>query len=46
LKKRFYDDGGAYSPSPPTNISGGAQGCFSTVSVSQYVLDLRDEINK
>jgi hypothetical protein len=46
LSKQFYDDGGAFSPapaSPPTNINGGAQGCFSAASVSQYVLDLRDK---
>ena len=42
LSKQFYEDGGAFSPSPaspPTNISGGAQGCFSAASVSQYFLE-------
>jgi hypothetical protein len=45
LSKQYYDDGGAFSPapaSPPTNFSGGAQGCFSVASVSQYFLDLRN----
>ena len=45
LSRQYYQDGGAFSPSPaspPTNISGGAQGCFSAASVSQYVLDLRN----
>ena len=49
LSKQFYDDGGAFSPapaSPPTNISGGAQGCFSAASVSQYFLDLRNKNNQ
>jgi hypothetical protein len=49
LSKQYYDDGGAFSPSPaspPTNISGGAQGCFSAASVSRYVLDLRHNENK
>jgi len=44
LADQYYDDGGAFSPSPaspPTNFSGGAQGCFSAASVSQYILDLR-----
>jgi len=43
LSKQYYNDGGAFSPSPaspPTNFSGGAQGCFSAASVSQYVLKL------
>ena len=46
LSRQYYDDGGVFSPSPaspPTNISGGAQGCFSAASVSQYFLDLRNE---
>jgi hypothetical protein len=46
LSQQYYDDGGAFSPSPaspPTNIRGGAQGCFIAASVSQYVLDLRKE---
>ena len=46
LSRQYYYDGGAFSPSPaspPTNISGGAQGCFIAASVSQYVLDLRKE---
>jgi len=49
LSKQFYNDGGAFSPapaSPPTNISGGAQGCFSAASVSQYFLDLSDNDKK
>ena len=49
LSKQFYDDGGVYSPSPaspPTNISGGAQGCFSAASVSQYFLDLSNHENQ
>jgi len=44
LSRQYYEDGGAFSPSPaspPTNFSGGAQGCFSAASVSQYFLDLR-----
>ncbi|MDR2146693.1 MAG: DUF4249 domain-containing protein [Tannerella sp.] len=44
LSQQFYEDGGAFSPSPaspPTNIGGGAQGCFSAASVSQYIFDLR-----
>jgi len=43
LSQQYYDDGGAFSPSPaspPTNFSSGAQGCFSAASVSQYVLKL------
>ena len=39
LSRQYYQDGGAFSPSPaspPTNIRGGAQGCFSAASVSQY----------
>ena len=39
LSRQYYEDGGAFSPSPaspPTNFSGGAQGCFSAASVSQY----------
>jgi len=43
LSRQYYQDGGAFSPSPaspPTNFSGGAQGCFSAASVSQYVLKL------
>ena len=46
LSRQYYEDGGAFSSSPaspPTNISGGAQGCFSAASVSQYFLDLRNE---
>jgi hypothetical protein len=45
LSRQYYNDGGVFSPSPaspPTNISGGAQGCFSAASVSQYVVDLRN----
>ena len=41
LSRQYYQDGGAFSPSPaspPTNFSGGAQGCFITASVSQYEL--------
>ena len=41
LSKQFYEDGGAFSPSPaspPTNISGGAQGCFSAASVSRHLV--------
>jgi len=44
LSKQYYDDGGAFSPSPaspPTNFSGGAQGCFSAASVSQYYLEIK-----
>jgi len=44
LSQQYYQDGGAFSPSPaspPTNIRGGAQGCFIAASVSQYELDLR-----
>ena len=40
LSQQYYQDGGVYSPSPaspPTNFSGGAQGCFLAASVSQYV---------
>ena len=40
LSKQYYDDGGAFAPSPaspPTNFRGGAQGCFSAASVSQYI---------
>ena len=43
LAQQYYQDGGAFSPSPaspPTNFSGGVQGCFSAASVSQYVLKL------
>ena len=43
LSRQYYEDGGAFSPSPaspPTNINGGAQGCFSAASVSQYVLKI------
>ena len=46
LSKQFYDDGGAFSPapaSPPTNISGGVQGCFSAASISQYSLVLSNK---
>jgi len=46
LSRQYYDDGGVFSPSPaspPTNFSGGAQGCFSAASVSQYVLDMRKD---
>jgi len=46
LSRQYYEDGGAFSPSPaspPTNFTGGAQGCFSAASVSQYDLDLRKE---
>jgi hypothetical protein len=49
LSRQFYDDGGAFSPSPaspPTNINGGAQGCFSAASVSYYFLDLNNKENK
>ena len=49
LSRQFYDDGGAFSPSPsspPTNISGGAQGCFTAASVSLYFLDLRNNDKK
>jgi hypothetical protein len=45
LSRQYYEDGGAFSPSPaspPTNFKGGAQGCFSAASVSQYVLDMRE----
>ena len=44
LSRQYYQDGGVFSPSPsspPTNFSGGAQGCFSAASVSQYLLDLK-----
>ena len=43
MSQQFYQDGGAFSPSPaspPSNFCGGAQGCFSAASVSQYVLKL------
>ena len=49
LSRQFYEDGGAFSPSPaspPTNISGGAQGCFSAAFVSQYFLDLNNNENE
>ena len=42
LSQQYYDDG-AFSPSPaspPTNLNGGAQGCFIAASVSQYALKL------
>ena len=45
LSRQYYEDGGAFSSSPaspPSNFSGGAQGCFSTASVSQYFLYLRN----
>ena len=41
LSMQYYEDGGAFSPSPgspPTNISGGAQGCFSAASVSRHLV--------
>ena len=43
LSRQYYNDGGAFSPSPaspPTNFNSGAQGCFFAASVSQYVLDM------
>ena len=46
LSRQYYQDGGAFSPSPaspPTNFSGGAQGCFIAASVSQYGFYLRNE---
>ena len=46
LSRQYYEDGGAFSPSPaspPSNFRGGAQGCFSAASISQYFLDLRDD---
>jgi len=46
LSRQYYEDGGSFSPSPaspPTNIKGGAQGCFSAASVSQYSLDLKNK---
>ena len=46
LSRQYYEDGGAFSPSPaspPTNIKGGAQGCFSAASVSQYFLDMKNK---
>jgi hypothetical protein len=45
LSKQYNDDGGAFSPSPaspPTNFSGGAQGCFSAASVSQYFMGVNN----
>ena len=45
LSKQYYDDGGTFNPapaSPPTNIRGGAQGCFSAASVSQYSVRFND----
>jgi hypothetical protein len=45
LSRQYYDDGGAFSPSPaspPTNFSGGAQGCFIAASISQYSMSLRN----
>ena len=46
LSQQYYEDGGAFSPSPvspPTNFSGGAQGCFSAASVSQYSMDSKSK---